>query len=184
MESEHLVSCCLAGAGGLKDSQWKCRCCVGAVGMFGPFSPPEKALSNEMLWPDSWKRWSMICSVRSILDLEGDPAEWGELGLYQVLPDGRLKSRGQRSICKTDLLPKGPVEQGGTSMAMSIILILWWATDIVPATGDFTLMPLSPLFKCWQTLLCCWPVEIAVSWPFLQWLWLLVPYYIFRNILV
>lgn len=60
--------CFLAGAGGLKDSQLKCRCCVGAVDIFGTFSPPEKALSNEVLWPESWR-------TRSVIDLEWDPAE-------------------------------------------------------------------------------------------------------------
>lgn len=49
VESEHLVSCCLAGAGELKGSQLKCRCCVRAVEMFGTFSVPEKALSNDVL---------------------------------------------------------------------------------------------------------------------------------------
>lgn len=162
MESDHLVSCCLAGAGGTQGLTVEVQVlCGGHWDVWNIQSTregPEQwgALTREL----EEVIYDLFCEIHS--------GSGGGSCLYQVLPDGRLKSRGQRSICKTGLLPKGPVEQGGTSMAVSIILILWWATDIVPATGDFTLMPLSPLFKCWQTLLRCWPVEIAVSWPFLQ----------------
>lgn len=54
----------LAGAEGLGDSQLKCRCCVGAVEMFGMFSPPEKALSSEGFGQRA-RKGDLFCEIRS-----------------------------------------------------------------------------------------------------------------------
>lgn len=123
-ESEHLFSYWCWGTQGLP-VEVLCGCCWYVWDIQSTREGPEQwgALARELE--------NAICSVRSVLDLEWDPAEWGKLCLYQVLSDRTLKSRGQRYICKSDLLPKGPVEQGGTSMAKSIILILWWELQIL-----------------------------------------------------
>ena len=65
--------------------------------------------------------------------------------MNRVLADGEIKEQRQldRDVYKTGLLPKGPVEQGETSVAKSITdsaTPMMRAKDVVPAAGDFTLI--------------------------------------------